>query len=48
MEEDEIWLSEEEDEYEDEDFTDSSSFTMALTYQGPPGGIISVTRIWPY
>ncbi|GKZ72723.1 hypothetical protein AnigIFM60653_007802 [Aspergillus niger] len=37
MEEDEIWLSEEEDEYEDEDFTDSSSFTMALTYQGPPG-----------
>ncbi|KAL4919525.1 hypothetical protein BDW62DRAFT_209733 [Aspergillus aurantiobrunneus] len=36
MDEDELWLSEEEDE--DEDLTDPSSFTMALTYQGPPGG----------
>ncbi|KAL4980140.1 hypothetical protein BDW66DRAFT_156747 [Aspergillus desertorum] len=37
MDEDELWLSEEIEDDEDEDFTDPSSFTMALTYQGPPG-----------
>ncbi|KAL5003235.1 hypothetical protein BDV10DRAFT_201119 [Aspergillus recurvatus] len=37
MDEDELWLSEEIEEDEDEDFADPSSFTMALTYQGPPG-----------
>ncbi|KAL4925443.1 uncharacterized protein BDV17DRAFT_283986 [Aspergillus undulatus] len=36
MEERELWLSEEESD--EEDLNDSSSFTMALTYQGPPGG----------
>ncbi|KAL4946324.1 hypothetical protein BDV06DRAFT_136371 [Aspergillus oleicola] len=35
MDEHELWLSEEESE--DEGFTDPSSFTMDLTYQGPPG-----------
>lgn len=40
MDEDEIWLSEEEDE-DDEEFTGASknptSFSLALTYQGQPG-----------
>jgi hypothetical protein len=39
MDEDELWLSEEVEDDEDEDFADPGSFTMALTYQGPPGGI---------
>jgi hypothetical protein len=39
MDEDELWLSEEVEDDEDEDFADPCSFTMTLTYQGPPGGI---------
>ncbi|KAL4807719.1 hypothetical protein BDV18DRAFT_151634 [Aspergillus unguis] len=35
MDEDELWLTEEE--AGDDDYNDPSSFTMALTYQGPPG-----------
>lgn len=37
MDEDEQWLSEEENE-DEEDLSDPGSFTMALTSQGPPGG----------
>jgi len=40
MDEDEIWLSEEEDEEEEymRPSTDPKSFNLALTYQGQPGG----------
>ncbi|RDW78680.1 uncharacterized protein DSM5745_05532 [Aspergillus mulundensis] len=37
MNEDELWLSDEIGDEDDEDFIGPSSFTMALTYQGPPG-----------
>ena len=37
MDENEIWLSEDEEEFEGDD-SDPTSFTMALTYQGQPGG----------
>lgn len=46
MNEHELWLSEgEEDEEEGQGPTDPSSFTMALTYQGPPGGILCTSVI---
>ncbi|KAL4959119.1 uncharacterized protein BDV14DRAFT_185338 [Aspergillus stella-maris] len=35
MDESELWLS--ETESEDEEFPDPTAFTMALSYQGPPG-----------
>jgi hypothetical protein len=38
MDEDELYLSEFEED-DDEDQSDPNAFTLALTYQGPPGGI---------
>ncbi|KAL4909352.1 hypothetical protein BDW74DRAFT_187521 [Aspergillus multicolor] len=37
MDKDELWLSDEMGDEDDEGFTDPSAFTMALTFQGPPG-----------
>lgn len=47
MNEYELWLSEgeEEEEEEGQGLTDPSSFTMALIYQGPPGGILCTSFI---
>lgn len=46
MNEYELWLSDEEEDEEDgQSLTDPSSFTMALTYQGPPGGILCTSVI---
>ncbi|KAL3259700.1 hypothetical protein ABHI18_005168 [Aspergillus niger] len=38
MDEGELWLIKKETGNREEDFPDSSSFTMDLTYQGTPGG----------